>query len=71
MRRTPRLFLSHADLALYRAKSEGRSTFRFFTAAMDAEVRSEVTLLAELRTALATAPVFLVYQPRSRSIPVA
>ena len=44
----PETLLSHADVALYRAKSEGRSTFRFFTEAMDREVRSEVTLLGEL-----------------------
>ena len=31
--------LSQADLALYRAKAEGRGTYRFFTEAMDREVR--------------------------------
>ena len=31
--------LTHADTALYRAKSEGRSTYRFFEAKMGVEVR--------------------------------
>src|SRR6185436_16882686 len=56
--------LSHADVALYRAKSEGRGTFRFFTDAMDAEVRSRVTIEAELRSALGAGQLYLVYQPQ-------
>jgi diguanylate cyclase (GGDEF)-like protein/PAS domain S-box-containing protein len=56
--------LSHADVALYRAKSEGRGTYRFFTDAMDTEVRTRVTLEAELRTAIAAGQFFLVYQPQ-------
>jgi diguanylate cyclase len=32
--------LSHADTALYRAKSEGRGTYRFFEAEMAAAVRN-------------------------------
>jgi len=56
--------LSHADVALYRAKSEGRGTYRFFTDAMDRAVRTRVTLGAELRTALSTGQLFLMYQPQ-------
>ncbi len=56
--------LSHADVALYRAKSEGRGTYRFFTEAMDSEVRTRVTLGAELREAIASEQLFLVYQPQ-------
>ena len=56
--------LSHADVALYRAKSEGRQTFRFFNDAMDQEVRSRVNLLTELRWAIANEQFFLVYQPQ-------
>ena len=54
--------LSRADLALYRAKSEGRSGFRFFTDAMDTEVRARVSLGSELREAIATGQLFLMYQ---------
>ena len=56
--------LSHADIALYRAKSEGRGTYRFFTDEMDAEVRTEFMLGAELRQAIDTDQLFLVYQPQ-------
>ncbi len=56
--------LAHADVALYRAKAEGRGTFRFFTAAMDRDVRGRVTLGTELREALAAGELFLLYQPQ-------
>ena len=44
--------LAHADVALYRAKGEGRGAYRFFDASMDAKIRARVTLVAELRTAI-------------------
>ncbi len=56
--------LSHADVALYRAKADGRSFYRFFTDAMDAEVRSRVTLSTELREAINANQLFLEYQPQ-------
>jgi len=56
--------LAHADLALYRAKAEGRGTFRFFTPSMDRDVRSRVTLGTELRAALTAGELFLLYQPQ-------
>ena len=56
--------LSHADVALYRAKSEGRGTYRFFTDAMDLEVQARVTMVAELAEGIATGQLFLVYQPQ-------
>jgi diguanylate cyclase (GGDEF)-like protein/PAS domain S-box-containing protein len=55
--------LGHADVALYRAKSEGRHTYRFFSDAMDAEVRKRVTLTSELRAGIAE-QLFLMYQPQ-------
>src|SRR6185436_17180931 len=56
--------LSHADIALYRAKSEGRGTYRFFTEAMDAEVRTEFMLGGELRDAITSNQLYLMYQPQ-------
>jgi diguanylate cyclase (GGDEF)-like protein/PAS domain S-box-containing protein len=56
--------LAHADVALYRAKSEGRGGYRFFTDAMDAEVRTRVVLDAELREAIAAHQLLLLYQPQ-------
>jgi diguanylate cyclase (GGDEF)-like protein/PAS domain S-box-containing protein len=56
--------LSRADVALYRSKSEGGRTYRFFDNAMDLEIHSRVNLVAELREALTTHQLFLVYQPQ-------
>jgi diguanylate cyclase (GGDEF)-like protein/PAS domain S-box-containing protein len=56
--------LSHADVALYRAKLDGRGTFRFFTDAMEAEVQTRVTLAAEIRAGLTAGEFFLVFQPQ-------
>jgi predicted signal transduction protein with EAL and GGDEF domain len=56
--------LRRADEALYRAKSEGRGTYRFFTDAMDTEVRARVCLNRELREAIAADQLFLLYQPQ-------
>jgi diguanylate cyclase (GGDEF)-like protein len=56
--------LAHADVALYRAKSERRGTYRFFSDAMDAEVRERVAMKTELREAIASNQFFLMYQPQ-------
>ncbi len=41
-----------ADLALYRAKAEGRGTFRVFTPAMDEEAEARRVLERDLRQAM-------------------
>ena len=56
--------LTHADTALYRAKSEGRNTYRFFEANMGTEVRQRRLLEHDLRLAIARAEMRLVYQPQ-------
>jgi diguanylate cyclase (GGDEF)-like protein/PAS domain S-box-containing protein len=56
--------VTQADLALYRAKAEGGGGFCFFTEAMDSEVRTRVTLASELREAIASGRLFLLYQPQ-------
>ena len=56
--------LSHADTALYRAKTEGRNTYRFFEAKMGAEVRERRMLEHDLRLAIARHELRLVYQPQ-------
>jgi EAL domain-containing protein (putative c-di-GMP-specific phosphodiesterase class I) len=53
-----------ADIALYRAKDEGRDCYRFFTEAMDETVQLRTSLEADLRAALATGDGLSVhYQP--------
>jgi diguanylate cyclase len=56
--------LSHADTALYRAKTEGRNTYRFFEAKMGAEVRERRMLEHDLRLAMARDELRLSYQPQ-------
>jgi len=53
-----------ADIALYRAKSEGRSGYRTFTPCMDASVKLRAELEVDLRDALAKGGQLEVhYQP--------
>jgi diguanylate cyclase (GGDEF)-like protein/PAS domain S-box-containing protein len=56
--------ITHADVALYRAKAEGRGTFQFFTEAMDHEVKARVSLANELRAAISNGQLELYYQPQ-------
>ena len=53
-----------ADLALYRAKSEGRGTYRFFETEMDTRMQRRRLLELELRGALAMRQFHLLYQPQ-------
>jgi diguanylate cyclase (GGDEF)-like protein len=60
---TPEELLKNADLALYRAKADGRNTFRFFEPAMNAKVQARRSLESDMRKALANEEFCLVYQP--------
>ena len=50
---TPTSCCSNADMALYRAKSDGRGTYHFFEPEMDAQMQARRTLELDLRKALA------------------
>ncbi len=54
--------LQHADVALYRAKDEGRNTFRFFEPEMDRRLQNRCALERDLRTALARGQIEVHYQ---------
>lgn len=56
--------LDHADAALYRAKSEERGGFRFFTHRLHDDVRQQVGLLLDLRRAIKQQELTLLYQPQ-------
>ena len=60
---TPDRLIRNADLALYRAKGEGRGTFRFFEFEMDAQMQARRTMECDLRQALAAGEFELYYQP--------
>ena len=56
--------LSHADTALYRAKNEGKGTYRYFEASMGAAVRERRLLEHDLRNAIVRGEMRLAYQPQ-------
>lgn len=53
-----------ADVAMYRAKVDGRNTFRFFTPQMQAQSLRALVLENALRRALERGQFSLVYQPQ-------
>ena len=55
-----------ADLALYRAKAEGRARYRFFESDMDTRLQEKRALELDLRKALTTGEFGLAYQPQVR-----
>jgi len=55
--------LKNADMALYRAKADGRNTYRFFEQEMDARMQARRTLEIDLRKALVNDEFELYYQP--------
>ena len=55
--------LKNADLALYRAKADGRATYRFFEPAMDAQMQARRHLELDLRRALVNQELTLFFQP--------
>jgi diguanylate cyclase (GGDEF)-like protein/PAS domain S-box-containing protein len=59
----PDELLKNADLALYRAKADGRGTYRFFEAGMDARAQARRMLELDLRLALQRDEFEVYYQP--------
>jgi diguanylate cyclase (GGDEF)-like protein len=59
----PDELLKNADLALYRAKADGRGTYRFFEPEMDAIIKARRTLESEIRHAMIEGQFILHYQP--------
>ena len=56
--------LKNADLALYRAKQEGRNTYQLYDPQMNAEIQARKALEQDLRQALEHDGFFLNYQPQ-------
>ena len=58
--------IANADAALYRAKQEGRGTYRFFEADMDKRLRDRRVLQQDLQTSIERDELTLHYQPQAR-----
>ncbi|WP_049631552.1 bifunctional diguanylate cyclase/phosphodiesterase [Cellvibrio sp. pealriver] len=56
--------LKHADMAMYKAKQEEGSSYRFFTEMMNQDVRRQLRLESDLRAALKKQQFVLHYIPR-------
>ena len=59
----PDQLLKNADLAMYRAKADGRGTYRFYEPGMDARVKARLALESDLREAILSNGFELHYQP--------
>jgi diguanylate cyclase (GGDEF)-like protein len=59
----PDQLLKNADMALYRAKTDGRGTYRFFEPEMDARMQARRELEMDLRKAIAQDELEVYYQP--------
>ena len=63
--RNPSDLLRNADLALYKAKEDGRGRFAFFTPDLDTVVQNKTALANDLRRAIATnSGLYVHYQPQ-------
>ncbi|MBF0471506.1 MAG: EAL domain-containing protein [Gammaproteobacteria bacterium] len=56
--------IKHADIAMYRSKSQGRNTYHTYDPALDLKVQERVTLENDLRHAFNHEQLQLVYQPQ-------
>jgi diguanylate cyclase (GGDEF)-like protein/PAS domain S-box-containing protein len=59
--------LKRADIAMYKAKAEGRNTMRFFDQKLEDAVFARVSLEKDLRHGIANGELILHYQPQVNS----
>ncbi|MCX7206174.1 MAG: EAL domain-containing protein [Proteobacteria bacterium] len=56
--------IRHADVAMFQAKAQGRSTFQYFTSEMNTRASERLELETSMRTALLNQEFVLYYQPQ-------
>lgn len=59
----PERLLQHADMAMYKAKQQGRNTYQMYTDDLDSKLSQRVTLRSELQEAIEHGHLNLHYQP--------
>lgn len=60
---SPEDVMRDADIAMYRAKAQGRAQYAMFDSALHAEVSSQLWLESALRRAIEQEQLYLAYQP--------
>ena len=60
---SPEDVMRDADIAMYRAKAQGRAQYALFDSALHAEVSSQLWLESALRRAIEQEQLYLAYQP--------
>lgn len=61
---SPEMLLRNADSAMYKAKTEGRNSFQFYTEDMTTRAYERVALEANLRRAVENGEFYVCYQPQ-------
>ena len=56
--------MAHADTAMYQAKAQGKNTFRFFDAELQAVLATRAALEADLRQSIVRRQLLLHFQPQ-------
>jgi len=62
----PVALLNNADIAMYRAKEQGRNAFKFFAPSMHEEILSHHRFETDLKDALSRGQFQLLYEPQAR-----
>ncbi|MFN7920011.1 MAG: EAL domain-containing protein [Bryobacteraceae bacterium] len=61
---TAEILLRNADMAMYRAKAEGRRGYRLYDQKLESEISQRFNIERELNRALGTSDIWLAYQPQ-------
>jgi diguanylate cyclase (GGDEF)-like protein/PAS domain S-box-containing protein len=62
--RDAQALLRNADMAMYRAKEQGKNAFRFFAPQMNVHITERLSLESNLRRAIEREELVLLYQPK-------
>ena len=60
--------MKNSDIAMYKAKEQGRDQFYFYTEALNHDVQQKVQLEKEMHAALESGEFVLYYQPKVRTV---